>query len=311
MNLNIGKRAIGPGQPAFIVAEMSGNHNRDYNKALKLIDAAARAGADAVKLQTYTADTMTLNLKTDYFRIRADNPWKGRTLYELYQSAATPWEWQPKLKKYAEERGLVLFSTPFDETAVDFLEKMDVRLYKVASYEITDIPLLRKIGKLGKPVILSRGLASEQEVAEAVAALRQSGTSEIAVLQCADAYPAPAAEMNLATIPDIAKRFGVVAGLSDHTLGVNVAVAAVALGASIIEKHLTLSRASGGPDASFSLEPAELAELVKAAREVERAVGQVSYKLGREESENLVFRRSLFVVADIKKGEEFTAQNVR
>lgn len=306
-----GKRIIGPGQPTFIIAEMSGNHNQDIKKAYKIIDAAATAGADAIKLQTYTADTITIDCDNKYFQVKVNKDWKGQTLYQLYQKAYTPWEWQPKLKKYAEQKGLIFFSTPFDNTAVDFLAKMKVPLYKVASFEVVDIPLLKKIGQTKKPVIMSRGMATKEELKLAIKTLKDNGTPEMAILHCVSSYPAKAEEMNLATIPDLVKKIKVVAGLSDHSLGIAASVASVALGASIIEKHITLSRAKGGPDAAFSLEPKEFKELVKAVREVEQAIGQPSYMSGKKEKKSIVFRKSLFVVKNIKTGEKLSAENIR
>lgn len=304
------KRKIGPGQPVFIIAEMSGNHNQSLSRAKKIIDVAAEAGADAIKLQTYTPDTITMKSKKHWFRIK-NGPWKGKTLHDLYQEAHTPWEWQPKLKRYAKARGLIFFSTPFDETAVDFLEKMCVPLYKIASFEIVDIPLLKKIAQTKKPIIISRGMASINDITLALETLRKNGTSQIAVLHCVSAYPAKPENMNLATIGDIARRFRVIAGLSDHTLGIETAIAGVVLGAHIIEKHLTLRRRDGGPDAKFSLEPKEFSQLVQSIRAVEEAVGTVSYQMSKSEASNLVFRRSLFAVKNIKIGEKFSTKNVR
>lgn len=307
----IGNRKIGFGYPVFIVAEVSGNHNQSFERAKKIVRAACECGTDAIKLQTYTPDTMTIDSREKWFHVKVNSAWRGKTLYELYQEAYTPWEWQPELKRIAESYKVPLFSTPFDETAVDFLEKMGVPAHKIASFEINNINLLKKIGQTKKPVIVSRGMASVEEIELAIKTLRDNGTSQVAVLHCISSYPAKPEEMNLVTIPDIKERFGVVVGLSDHTLGTSVAVASAALGVSIIEKHFTLSRADGGPDAAFSLEPEEFEELVKSVREVEKAVGQVQYGSGTRESENIVFRRSLFVVEDIKKGEEFTRKNVR
>ncbi|MEK7116772.1 MAG: pseudaminic acid synthase [Patescibacteria group bacterium] len=307
----IGRRIIGRNKPVFIVAEMSGNHNHDYKKALRIIDAAAKAGADAVKLQTYTPDTMTIDSDLKWFKVKTDNLWDKKTLYDLYKWAYTPWEWQAKLKKYAENRGLVFFSTPFDETAVDFLNKLKVSLYKVASFEVPDIGLLKKIGQTKKPVIISRGMASVKEIELAVKTLRANGAPAVAVLHCVTSYPATAEQMNLATIPDLAKKFKVVPGLSDHSLGAISSIAGVALGACIIEKHLTLKRSEGGPDAGFSLEPAEFKELVESIRQVEKAVGRPCYKLTPREKQYSVYRRSLFVVKDVKKGEIFSKSNIR
>ena len=309
--LKIGRRLIGPGQPVFIVAEMSGNHNQDINRAFKIIDAAAEAGADAVKLQTYTADTITIDSDKDYFKVKVKGAWAGQTLYQLYQQAYTPWEWQPKLKEYAESKGLILFSTPFDSTAVDFLEKMRVKLYKVASFEVVDIPLLKRIARTRKPVIMSRGMASLEELKLAIRTLRKNGTPQVAILQCVSSYPAKTEEMNLRTIPNLIRKFGVVAGLSDHGLDETVPIISVAVGASIIEKHLTLCRADGGPDAEFSLEPAELKSLVRSVRQVEKTLGGSFYGTTKSEAEMVVYRKSLFAVADIKKGEKFTKKNVR
>lgn len=307
----IGKRRVGPGYPVFIIAEMSGNHNQDIDKAFEIIDVVADAGADAVKLQTYTADTITIDCDKEYFQVKVNDAWKGQTLHSLYKTAYTPWDWQPKLKEYAEKKGLIFFSTPFDNTAVDFLEKMEVALYKVASFEVVDIPLLEKIGKTKKPVIMSRGMSSKEELQLAIKTLKENGCPEVAVLHCVSSYPAKSEEMNLATIPDIKEKFDVIAGLSDHTIGQEVSIASAALGASVIEKHITMVRADGGPDAGFSLEPNELKDLVKAIRIVESAIGVPFYGVGGKESENIIFRKSLFVVKDVKRGEEFTEQSVR
>lgn len=306
-----GLRLIGPNNPVFIVAEMSGNHNQLYEKALKIIDVAIEAGVDAIKLQTYTPDTITIDSDKDYFQVKVNNAWTGQTLYQLYQKAYTPWDWQPKLKKYAESKGVLLFSTPFDNRAVDFLEKMNVVLYKVASFEVVDIPLLKRIGQTKKPVIMSRGMASVEEIELAIKTLKDAGCPDIVILHCVSSYPAEPEEMNLSTIMDMSKRFKVVTGLSDHTLGITVPITSMALGASLIEKHLTLSRADEGPDAGFSLEPNELKELVKSVREAEKAIGKPSYDVGNKESENIVFRKSLFVVKDIKKGEKLSPENIR
>lgn len=305
-----GERKIGPGQPVFIVAEMSGNHNQDINRAYQIIDTAAEAGVDAIKLQTYTPDTITLDCDKEYFQVKVNDAWKGQTLYSLYQKVYTPWDWQPKLKKYGESKGLVVFSSPFDETAVDFLENMGVALYKVASFEVVHIPLLKKIGQTRKPVIMSRGMASAGEIEMAVNILKEAGAPQVAVLHCVSSYPAIPSEMNLSTIPDIAKKFQVVAGLSDHSLSFPVALTSVALGASIIEKHLTLRRADGGADAAFSLEPEELKELVWAVREAEQAIGQPSYEAGEKEGANIIFRPSIWVVQNIKKSEIFNEKNI-
>lgn len=294
----------------YIIAELSANHNGSIERAEAIIRAAADAGANAVKLQTYTADTMTIPCDNEYFRIKG-TLWEGKTLYELYQEAFTPWEWQPQLKALANALGMDCFSTPFDATAVDFLEKMDVPCHKVASFEVVDIPLLKKIASTGKPVIMSTGMANLAEIDEAVTTLRNNGTPELALLKCTSAYPAPPEEANLRTIPHLAQAFNCVTGLSDHTLGSAVAVGAVALGARIIEKHFTLSRADGGPDSAFSMEPHEFKQMVKDIRTVEKALGTVCYDLTAKQKESKVFRRSLFVVKDIKAGEIFTEKNVR
>ena len=294
----------------YIIAELSANHNGSFERAEALVRAAAEAGADAVKLQTYTADTMTIPCDNEYFRIKG-TLWEGKTLYELYQEASMPWEWQPRLKALANELGMDCFSTAFDATAVDFLEEMDVPCHKVASFEIVDIPLLKKMAATRKPVIMSTGMASLAEIDEAVTTLRENGTPELALLKCTSAYPAPPEEANLRTIPHLAQTFNCIAGLSDHTLGSAVAVGAVALGAKIIEKHFTLSRADGGPDSAFSIEPAEFKQMVQDIRIVEKALGTVSYELTEKQKESIVFRRSLFVVKDMKAGDIFTEENVR
>jgi len=309
--IQIGKRSVGPGHPVYVVAELSANHNQNYDQAVQIIHAARDAGADAVKLQTYTADTITLLSDREEFRINAGTLWDGRILYDLYREAYTPWEWQPKLKKVAGDLGLDLFSSPFDATAVDFLEGMDVPAYKVASFELVDIPLIQKMAATGKPLIISTGMATIEEIDEALAAARKAGATQLALLKCTSAYPAPPDEMNLRTIPEMARRFEVPVGLSDHTMGVAAPVAAVALGACIIEKHITLSRSLKGPDSEFSLEPQEFKEMVQAVRSTEQALGKVHFGAGPRELGSRVFRRSLFVVKDMKHGEEFTAQNVR
>ncbi len=306
-----GERKIGPGNPVFIIAEMSGNHGQEYSKAIEIIDAAVDAGVDAIKIQTVSPDGLTIDCDNKYFQVNVNEAWAGHTLYNLYKKVTTPWEWQPKLKEYAENKGVLLFSTPVDPTGVDFLEKMNVVLYKVASFEMVDIRLLQKIGSTKKPVIISRGLGSVEDVELAIKTLKESGAPEVAVLHCISSYPAVPEQMNLATIPDIANRFGVVAGLSDHSLGITVPIAGAVLGASIIEKHFTIRRSDGGPDAAFSLEPKELKELVSAVRDVEVAVGKPTYTVGEKEAENMVFRRSLFVVKDMAPGEKFTDDNIR
>lgn len=294
----------------YIIAEISANHNGSIERAEATIRAAADAGADAVKLQTYTADTITIPCDNEYFRIKG-TLWEGKTLHDLYQEAYMPWEWQPRLKALANDLGMDCFSTPFDATAVDFLEKMNVPCHKVASFEVVDIPLLKKIASTGKPVIMSTGMASLAEIDEAATTLRENGTTELALLKCTSAYPAPPEEANLRTIPHLAQAFNCVTGLSDHTLGSAVAVGAVAVGARIIEKHFTLARADGGPDSAFSMEPHEFRQMVQDIRTVEKALGTVCYELTPKQQESKVFRRSLFVVKDMKAGEVFTEENVR
>jgi len=303
-------RKIGTGFPVYIVAELSANHNQQYDEAVRLIEAARDTGADAVKLQTYTPDTLTIPSQRPEFRISGGTPWDGKTLYELYGEAYTPWEWQPRLKKVADDLGITLFATPFDRTAVDFLEKMNVPAFKVASFEIVDIPLIEYIAGKGKPVIISTGMAAPDEIAEAVRAARSAGATWIVLLKCTSAYPTPPEEMNLRAIPHLAKEFKVPVGLSDHTLGIAAAVAAVALGACLIEKHLTLSRSVPGPDSAFSLEPDEFREMVAAVRLAEKALGKARYEVSEREAKSRIFRRSLFVVKDMSAGEVFSAENV-
>lgn len=308
--MKINDRNIGAGYPVYIVAEMSANHNRDFNQALRIIEAAKEAGADAIKIQTFTADTMTINVQNEFFKIK-NTIWNGKNLYDLYSEASTPWEWQPKLKEAANKLGLEFFSTPFDPSAVDFLEKLDVPVYKVASFELVDLQLLKRIAKTGKPVIMSTGMASLADIIEAVKVFKESGGKQIALLKCTSAYPAPPEGMNLRTIPNLAKIFEMPVGLSDHSIGIETAIAAVALGACIVEKHFTLSRDLYGPDSSFSIEPEELQTLVRAIRRVEKALGSVCFGTTEQEKSSLVFRRSLFVVEDIEANEEFTEENVR
>lgn len=309
-NIRINGRPIGLGFPVYIVAELSANHNQDFEQAVTLVRAAKEAGADAIKLQTYTPDTITIRSDKEYFRVGGGTLWDGRTLYDLYSEAYTPWEWQPKLKAIANDLGLDLFSSAFDPTAVDFLEKMNVPVHKVASFEIVDIPLIEKMASTGKPLIISTGMATLSEIEEAVQAARAAGATQIALLKCTSAYPAPPDEMNLRTIPHLAQAFDVPVGLSDHTLDIAVPVAAVALGACIVEKHFTLSRDIPGPDSAFSLEPQEFKAMVEAIRVVEKALGEVHYGVSEQEAKSRVFRRSLFVVKDMKAGEKFTPDNV-
>jgi pseudaminic acid synthase len=310
MELRIAERIIGPGQPVFIIAEMSANHNQSYEDAVSIIRAAKEAGADAIKLQTYTPDTITIDSEKEYFRIKG-GLWDGETLYGLYRNAYTPWEWQPMLKKIADDIGIIFFSTPFDRTSVDFLETMDVPAYKIASFELVDIPLVEYVAGKGKPIIMSTGMASFEEIEEAISSARNAGASEIALLKCTSGYPALPEEMNLKTIPHLSESFDVPVGLSDHTLGIAVPVAAVALGASIIEKHFKLSCSVHGPDTAFSLEPHEFKAMAEAVRVVEKALGRICYDLSEAEKKNKVFRRSLFIVKDIPAGERLTEENVR
>jgi len=310
MEIKINNRKIGSGHNSYIIAEMSANHNQDFDQAVKIIEEAKQAGADAVKLQTYTPDTLTIDCNNNYFNIEG-TPWEGQNLYSLYGEAYTPWEWQPKLKKVADRLGLDLFSTPFDATAVDFLEEMDVPAHKIASFEIVDLPLVRRIAQTAKPIILSTGMATLSEIDEAVGVIRDTGNDQLALLKCTSAYPAKPKHMNLLTIEHLSRTFKAPVGLSDHTLGIAVPVAAVALGACIVEKHFTLDRSTSGPDSQFSLEPDEFKAMVAAVRTAEQAIGSVYYGVSEQESGSRIFRRSLFVVKDTKAGERFTADNVR
>ena len=309
--LKLGETSVGDEHPVFIIAELSANHQQKYDTAARTVEAAKAAGADAIKLQTYTPDTMTIDSDSEYFQIRQGTIWDGKTLYELYQEAYTPWEWQPKLKGLANDLGLIFFSTPFDKSAVDYLEYIGVPAYKVASFEITDIPLIEYIASKQKPVIFSTGIALLGDIEEALQACRQKGNDHIALLKCTSAYPAPFEDANLRIIADMAERFKTLVGLSDHTIGISVPIAAVALGAQIIEKHFTLDRASGGPDAPFSLEPDEFKGMVSAIRKVEKALGEVNYDLNERAMRSREFSRSLFVVRDIEAGELITTENIR
>jgi pseudaminic acid synthase len=310
-SITIDKRELGGNNPVYVIAEISANHNQDLQLAKKMIKTAKDSGVDAVKLQTYTPDTMTLNINNDYFRIKSDNIWDGKTLYELYNEAYTPWEWHEELIQLGKKVGITVFSTPFDHTAVDFLEELDVPAYKIASFEVTDLPLIKKIAETGKPVIISTGLASLAELDETVQIVKKSG-NDLALLHCTSAYPAPASEMNLMNIPHLKQTFSVPVGLSDHSLGIEIAVASVALGAAIVEKHFILDRNLGGPDAFFSIQPDEFSLLVKAVRNVKEALGTVVYSArGEKEKKNLIFRRSIFAAKDILAGESFTPDNIR
>lgn len=311
MALTIDGKTIGPGHPAYVIAELSGNHGQKIDNAKALVRAAADAGADAVKLQTYTPDTITIDCDEPPFRIDQGTIWDGRVLYELYKEAYTPWDWYDELAALAHGLGLACFSSPFDHTAVDFLEARDVPAYKVASFELVDVPLLKRIAETKKPIIVSTGMATIEEITEAVETIRATSNAPIALLKTNSGYPAAPSEMNLRAMPKLAETFDVPAGLSDHTLGTTVPVAAVALGACLIEKHLTLARADGGPDAAFSLEPAELKEMIEAVRTTEAALGVAKFGPSDREKASLPFRRSLFVVADVPAGATFTSENVR
>lgn len=309
--IRIGKHIVGGEEPAFIIAEMSANHNMDFDRAVAILQAAKDAGADAVKVQTYTADTITLDCGDPCFQITQGTLWDGTTLHRLYERAYTPWEWQPRLQRIAEEMGLEFFSSPFDPTAVDFLEEMDVPAYKIASFEINDIPLIRKIARLGKPIILATGVAYLTDIELALQTCREEGNENVIVLKCTSAYPAPYEDVNLRTIPSMAETFDCIAGLSDHTMGSAVPGAAVALGAKVVEKHLTLRRADGGADSAFSMEPEEFREMVDNIRKIELALGRVTYDLPPMAVREREHSRSLFVAKDMKAGEVFTPENLR
>ncbi|MHA2427862.1 MAG: pseudaminic acid synthase [Candidatus Hermodarchaeia archaeon] len=310
MEIMINNHKVGLGHPTYIVAEMSANHNGDFNQAAKIIEAAKEAGADAIKVQTYTPDTITIDCDNEFFRIKG-TLWEGRTLFDLYGEAYTPWEWQPRLKRIAEDLGLDFFSSAFDPSAVDFLEEIGVAVHKVASFEIVDIPLIEKMAITGKPLIISTGMATLGEIEEAVQAARRAGANQIVLLKCTSAYPAQPEEINLRAILHLGEAFGAPVGLSDHTMGIAVPVTAVGLGACVVEKHFTLSREFGGPDSAFSLEPTEFKEMVNAIRVAEKALGEVRYEVTDSEAASRVFRRSLFVVKDVKMGDQVTSENVR
>ena len=296
----------------FIIAEMSGNHNQSLERALAIVDAAADAGVDAVKIQTYTADTMTIDIDTgEFFISDKDSLWKGETLYQLYEKAHTPWEWHTAIFDRCKERGIMGFSTPFDDTSVDFLEDLGVPCYKIASFENVDLPLIRKVARTRKPIIASTGMTSVAELSDLVQTARENGCTDLTLLKCTSSYPASPEGTNLRTIPHMRELFGCAVGLSDHTLGIGASVASVALGAVVIEKHFTLSRAEGGVDAAFSLEPAEMAQLVRECRTAALALGTVSYERAEQEQKSLQFRRSLYVVEDMKAGDVFTEKNLR
>jgi pseudaminic acid synthase len=312
MTIYIADRPIGPEHPPFVIAEMSGNHNQSLERALAIVEAAAHAGAHAIKLQTYTADTMTLDVRGGSFEINdPDSLWTGQNLHDLYKQAYTPWEWHAPIMERARELGLICFSSPFDETAVDFLLDHDVPAFKIASFENNHLPLIEKAAATGKPLIISTGMATLGELDDAVRTAREAGCNELVLLKCTSTYPASPENTNLRTIPHVRELFGCVVGLSDHTMGVGAAVAAVALGASVIEKHFTLARADGGVDSAFSLEPQELASLVRETERAWKALGLVRYGPTKAEIKNLVFRRSIYVAKEIKKGECFTKENIR
>ncbi|GAA4718779.1 pseudaminic acid synthase [Brevibacillus fulvus] len=309
---SVGTKKIGRDQEPFIIAEMSGNHNHSLERALQIVEAAAAAGAHALKIQTYTADTMTIDYAQGEFFIKEeDNLWKGKSLYQLYQEAYTPWEWHQAIFDRCRELGMIGFSTPFDETAVDFLESLNVPLYKIASFENIDLPLIRKVARTGKPIIISTGMASLAELDEAVRAAREEGCEHLVLLKCTSTYPASPENSNLRTIPHMRELFGVEVGLSDHTMGTGVAVASIALGGTVVEKHFTLRRADGGVDSAFSLEPEEFASLVTETKRAWQALGEVKYGPTEKEKDSLAYRRSLYVVEDIKAGEALTKQNIR
>lgn len=308
---SIGNFKIGKDSPVFIIAELSANHNGSLENALKTIKAAKRVGADAIKLQTYTADTITIDAKTDDFRLKQGTIWDGKYLYDLYKEAYTPWDWHEKLFKAAEDEGLICFSSPFDFTAVDLLEDLNAPAYKIASFEITDIPLIEYVASKGKPVIISTGIAEIEDIQLAVDACRRQNNNNIALLKCTSSYPAPVEEANMIMVKDLSERFNVISGLSDHTMGISVPIVATSLGAKIIEKHFILDRAIGGPDASFSLNEEEFSAMVKSVREAEKAIGVIDYNLTTKQKSGREFSRSLYIVNDVKAGEVLTKQNVK
>lgn len=308
--MKIGEREIGKGNPAYIIAEMSANHAGDISRAKEIIHAAKEAGADCIKIQTYTPDTITIDCDLPYFHI-SDGTWNGENLYQLYKKAYTPWEWQKELLEEAKKTGIDFFSTPFDNTAVDFLEEIGIEFYKIASFELVDIPLIEYVASKGKPMIMSTGMATLAEIDEAVNAVRNQGNNNLALLRCASAYPAITDEMNLRTMQNMGETFGVPCGLSDHSMGSIGAVTAVALGASIIEKHFCIDRSIENPDSSFSMNPTEFKQMVCDIRQAEKAIGCVQYGPTEQEKSSQIFRRSIFCVKDIKKGEKLTQENVR
>lgn len=310
--IEIGGSQVGRAFRPFIIAEMSGNHNCSLERALQIVDAASATGAHALKIQTYTPDTMTLDLsEAEFFISDPSNMWKGTSLYELYRKAHTPWEWHKPIFDRARDRGMIAFSTPFDDTAVDFLEGLEVPCYKIASFENTDLPLIRRVAATGKPLIISTGMATVAELGETVQVAREAGCKDLVLLKCTSTYPATPENINILTIPHMRELFGCEVGLSDHTMGVGVSVASVALGASVIEKHFTLSRAEGGVDSTFSMEPIEMAQLVLETERAWQALGQISYAATNDEKKSLAYRRSLYIVKDMKAGEMLTRENVR
>lgn len=309
--IKIGQRIISDESPVFVVAELSANHNQDYGRAVEILHAAKESGADAVKLQTYTADTITIDCDSSYFQINEGTIWDGTTLYKLYQQAYTPWDWQPRLKEEANKLGMECFSSPFDFTSVDFLSEMDMPAYKIASYEINDIPLIRKIAKLHKPMIFATGIAYPEDISRALSVCKEEGNEDIILLKCVSSYPTPYEDVNLNVIPTLAKTYNCLVGISDHTMGSIVSAGSIALGVKMVEKHFTLRRADGGPDSAFSMEPEEFAQMVKDIRIMEKALGSSEYKLTKTQELEHGGSRSLFVVADIKKGEALTAENIR
>lgn len=312
MSIEILSKRIGPGHPPFIIAEMSGNHNQSLERALQIVEAAANAGAHALKIQTYTAETMTLDIKDGEFFIGDPNSlWQGASLYSLYQEAYTPWEWHKAIFERGQELGLLVFSTPFDATAVDFLEELNAPCYKIASFENTDLPLIRRVAATGKPVIISTGMASIAELDETVTAAREAGCKDLVLLKCTSTYPATPENTHLLTIPHLRQLFGCEVGLSDHTMGIGVAIASVALGASVIEKHFTLARADGGVDSVFSIEPSELKQLVEETERAWAALGQIHYGPTSAEKASMQYRRSLYIVKDLAEGETLSMENVR
>ena len=309
--ITISNNQISQDSSVYVIAEMSGNHNLDYDRAVKIMQAAKESGADAIKIQTYTADTITLNCDEPCFQISQGTLWDGMTLHKLYEDAYTPWEWQPKLQKVAKDIGLDFFSSPFDFSSVDFLEEMNVPAYKIASFEITDIPLIRKVARLGKPVIISTGIATLADIELAVKTCRDEGNNNIVLLKCCSAYPTPYEDINLCTMVNLRDTFDCVVGLSDHTMGDTVAVASVAMGAKVVEKHLTLSRADGGVDSAFSMEPEEFKQMVDHIRIVEKAMGRVTYELTEKQKGEREHARSLFIAKDMKAGETLNETNMR